>query len=540
MRQKQKTSMLLEASDASALRNDASWGPGCLRRLFFFALRKFSRVVHAVTVTTAVAAMLAACGGGSGGNGFVAPLPVPQASSPTEQTPPETPPPVPPKSLTKSGKWIVDEYGRVVITHGFNIAQKTTPFYPNFLTEDDAKFLRSQGFNVARISFHWVAAEPQPGVYDEAYIRNLLGVNAMLAKYGIHTLIDFHHNGYSGARGGAPSWATFGSFQSAFQAFWENKPAADGVGIQDRFVKLWAHIAQVVKTDPAAGNIIGFDPLNEPSPGLDTGCAAFGEACPAWEAGQLGAFYQKVIAAIRSTGDQHVIWPEGPPGGRVAPELPKFADTMTGWNFHYYCKFSENQSGRLLTDEEQAQCQQEEAQDLPLYWAKAEGRSEPIFVSEFGCSEDPRTHARMVDQMGKAFAHWASWEWHLDGNATGPCPGLLINNKGRGTLENVKTAKLAALTVPYPQAIAGVPLTYNFDRATRNMTFTYAPKGAVGLRTEIFIPQLHYPQGYNASVSGGTVISDPIAAKLMIVSDGSGSDVSVTVTPDNDSATAVP
>ncbi|MFB7893644.1 cellulase family glycosylhydrolase [Microbacterium sp. NPDC056044] len=443
----------------------------------------------------------------------------------------------------RAGKWLVDAQGRVIVEHGWNIAQKEGSFWPDFLTEEDARFLANQGFTTARISFIWKGAEPAPGQYDEEYLKHVLGVNHMLAKYGISVLYDFHHNAWN-VRGGAPDWATLGTDTgSSFQAFWEDRPAADGVGIQTRFINLWKHIAKLVNEDPDRGNIVGFNPFNEPSPGTDTGCPAFGGACPGWEQGQLFDFYEKMIAAVRSTGNEHVIWPEGPPSSGIPHSMPLFEDEQVGYNFHFYCTvgFAAGWGNRYLTPAEQAECERQKNVQLVYgFLASADQRNEPAFMSEFGCGDDPTDNARVVDAAGRAFASWASWEYHLDGSNTGPCPGLLIDPKGGATMSNVKPPRLEATSVPYAHEIAGTPESYDFDRATKTMTLTYGTASVVTGKsfaknkdapTRIFVPAVQYPNGYKVAVTGGQILSKRTSAWVEIVAKNNAEHVTVTITP---------
>lgn len=52
-----------------------------------------------------------------------------------------------------------------------------------------------------------------------------------------------------------------------------------------------------------------------------------------------------------------------------------------------------------------------------------------------------------------------------------------------------------------------------------------------GLLTTISVPPIVYPNGYQVSVTGGTVTSAPNAPVLVVTSDAGAGSVSVTVTP---------
>ena len=70
------------------------------------------------------------------------------------------------------------------------------------------------------------------------------------------------------------------------------------------------------------------------------------------------------------------------------------------------------------------------------------------------------------------------------------------------------------LARPYPRAVAGTPQSFGFDPATKRFDLVYstrAPDGhELGERlprgelTEVFLPQIQYPDGYSVEVSGAT------------------------------------
>jgi endoglycosylceramidase len=103
--------------------------------------------------------------------------------------------------------------------------------------------------------------------------------------------------------------------------------------------------------------------------------------------------------------------------------------------------------------------------------------------------------------------------------------------------DNVKTDKLAVLARPYPQAVAGTPERFDFDRDSRRLEVEWSTarvgSGSFGPRsvTEIWVGSRHYPNGYEATVTGGQVISTPGAEVLRVHALRGSSHVSVTVAP---------
>jgi endoglycosylceramidase len=101
--------------------------------------------------------------------------------------------------VRRAGTWLVDRQGRVVVAHGFNVVRKYPPFVRTEFGAGDARLLASEGFTVARIGFIWEGVEPQPGRYDDAYIARILRLDALLARHGIRTMVDFHQDAWSRA-----------------------------------------------------------------------------------------------------------------------------------------------------------------------------------------------------------------------------------------------------------------------------------------------------------------------------------------------------
>jgi len=56
-------------------------------------------------------------------------------------------------------------------------------------------------------------------------------------------------------------------------------------------------------------------------------------------------------------------------------------------------------------------------------------------------------------------------------------------------------------TRPYPQATAGTPDSLQFDFDTRIFRYTFETNTAIPSPTEIFVPPLIYPEGFDVIVS---------------------------------------
>ena len=202
---------------------------------------------------------------------------------------------------------LVDAGGRHVLLNGINLVFKgeDTPGGRQYIgpwTERDFADFAAWGFNVVRLGLIWDAAEPQPGRYDEAYFDWIGRMLDLCERYGLYAFLDMHQDLYGASfSDGAPDWATLtdglphapealwsdaylssAAVQRAFDHFWTNSPAPDGIGLQDHYAALWQHISRRFASHPA---MLGYDVLNEPYPGSG-GPQVFGAL--------LGAFAQEI------------------------------------------------------------------------------------------------------------------------------------------------------------------------------------------------------------------------------------------------------
>ena len=110
--------------------------------------------------------------------------------------------------------------------------------------------------------------------------------------------------------------------------------------------------------------------------------------------------------------------------------------------------------------------------------------------------------------------------------------------------DNLKVGKLEVLARPNPQAVAGTPTRWRFDRATGEFELDYstarAGEGSFGAsaETEVFIPERHYPRGYDVDVKGGEPVSAPNERVLRVRACAGRSEVEIRVRRGTGTATA--
>ena len=262
---------------------------------------------------------------------------------------------------TAHGRWLVDPQGRALVLHGLNMVYKLAPYAPDQVGfgRDDARFLARQGFTTVRLGLIWAAVEPQPGVYDDAYLGRIERTTRILAKEGIWVLLDFHqdlyHERFQGE--GAPTWAVqddglpaepqlgfpanyfvMPGLNRAFDNFWANSPGPGGVGLQERYAAAWAHVAAYFSKTP---KVLGLDLLNEPWPGTGWQACANPVGCPEFDA-RLEAFSQRVIDAIRTVDSRTTVFyePNVIFNNGAQTSVRPSSDNLA-FSFHDYCLTAE-------------------------------------------------------------------------------------------------------------------------------------------------------------------------------------------------------
>lgn len=190
-----------------------------------------------------------------------------------------------PNAITVKGDQFVDNYGRQVILNGVNVGSKNKD--EGYIYQSGPELyakLKKHGVNTIRFLMIWDGLEPEPGVYNEDYLKEIDQRIAWAADNDIFVVLDMHQDLFSVKYSdGAPEWATLDdgkphttgevwsdayvlseAVQTSFDNFWLNKPAADGIGIQDHYASLWKHIAERYADNKT---VIGYDIMNEPFPG---------------------------------------------------------------------------------------------------------------------------------------------------------------------------------------------------------------------------------------------------------------------------------
>jgi len=453
-----------------------------------------------------------------------------------------------PSPIETTGSWITDSDGRVVVLHGLNEVYKVAPYAPSAggFSDDDAAFLAANGFNVVRLGVIWAGVEPEPGVFDDAYLASIAQTVQTLHDHGITAVLDFHQDAYASEFGGegAPSWAVqdggldnpdlpfpynvfFNPAEThAWDAFWSNSDASNGVGLENNYAQMLEHVANYFKGTPGVG---GFEIMNEPYSGSQTLASLFGS--PYFEAQQLTPFYDQAAAAIRAVDPNTPIFYE-PSQLTSTAGLPTYLGTVdatnTVYSFHDYCQFPLGALG----------CLPNVAGIVSNAEAYATAQGIPAFMSEFGATDNTTAISATMQPADQNLLGWTEWSYSGSNDITGSpdTEGLVYDPNLPPVGDNVNTGNLETLAQPYPQLVAGTPNSWSFENGV--FQFSYSTEHvdgsgdfAAGSQTVISVPSVEFPNGYQVSVTGGEVVSGANATQLIIASDSGADTVTVTVSP---------
>ncbi|MEO6794719.1 MAG: cellulase family glycosylhydrolase [Mycobacterium sp.] len=451
-----------------------------------------------------------------------------------------------------SNGWLTNGDGQVVMLHGLNQVYKIPPYEPSAdgFSADDAAFLAANGFNAVRLGIIWSGVEPEPGVIDYDYLASIQQTVQILGQHNIVAILDMHQDLYNEQFGGegAPDWATDGgglwnpdagfpanyflnpAENHAWDAFWGNAKAPDGVGLLNHYAQTWQAVAHYFKGDP---NVGGYEIMNEPWPGTTWLGSLFGN--PYFEGQQLTPFYNQVDAAIRSVDPNKTVFFEPTTLVGSLPmqtQLGSVEDPNSVYSFHNYCITTS------LIPDASFGCDLNADIVLGFASAYAQEHNIPALMTEFGATNTIPTITAGINSANQHLIGWT--EWAYSGNditSASPDGQALVLDPSKPPIgDNVNFDKLDALAQPYPQLISGTPTSWSFSNGT--FAFSYSTDHAdgsgsfgAGAQTTISVPPGQYPNGYSVSVTGGHVTSMSGASVLTINSDAGASAVTVTVTP---------
>ncbi len=381
--------------------------------------------------------------------------------------------------------------GRALIMRGANIANahKSSPYFGFHEQQDFARMRSDWGMNAVRLLILWAAIEPQDGVYDDSYLDEVQVRLDWASQAGLHVVLDMHQDLYGEGFGGdgAPKWTCDSAYYDAYEPIspWflnylnENITACvDGFwnseSLQAHYAEAWRRVAARFAAHEA---VVGFDVMNEPYWG-STQMAIF-------EDEKLKPFYERVVGAVRSEAPTWVAFLEPSASRNVGlpTGLTPFSFANVVYAPHSYDRDAESGNG---FDEAKRKLLVAEVGELKV---EATALGAALWIGEYGGNVDaPGIEAYMGAQYeGIGAAAGSSMYWAYD------------RDDGYGLLRpdgSEKTELLDLLVRPYPEWVAGDPISYAFDESSGAFSFSWRPDGTIVAPTEIVVPTRVYPKGY--------------------------------------------
>jgi endoglycosylceramidase len=410
------------------------------------------------------------------------------------------------------GNFLRGPDGRAAILRGANVsgAQKAPPYLDDKQPADYQRLRSDWGMNAMRFVMTWAAVEPDAGRYDDTYLEGVRERIHWAQQAGLVVVLDMHQDIYGEGFGfdGAPRWTCDAARYAAFtprtpwfvSALDANVQACvddfyTRTDLQDHFTGAWRHVAERLSTEPA---VIGFDVLNEPNWGT---YSIFD-----FEQDRLTPLYQRVVASVRAAAPGWVAFlePSASRNAGVATGLTAFKFPDVVYAPHSYDQAAEGGGGFDPAHRQQV------LDHLAQLAGEARALGAGLWIGEYG---GVATAPGIVEYMtaeydGAGAAAGGTMYWAYD------------KSDGYAMLAPDGTEKpllLEALVRPYPERVAGDPISYAFDAATSTATMVYRPDRALALPTEIVVPDRRYPNGWQVECggcaftkrSGGLVIDKP-------------------------------
>lgn len=396
--------------------------------------------------------------------------------------------PSPDKITIGDRTFITDTQGRALQLRGVNAGK----WSHDRVTEADVRRMSELGFNFMRLIVQWQHLEPQRDHYDRAYLAYVNRVLSWGDEYGVRVMIDMHQDVFGPTFGhnGVPAWATRDDglpfeadpldwfsdyFQPSVMAAFEH--LYEDADLRAEQVELWRVLARSVR---GHRSLLGYDVFNEPFGQMREG-DDFMSFSARIESNQISDMYDRVINAIRSEDARSWIFVEPTVlvGFGVPTQLRGFDDPKVGYAPHMYDADVEtggdwDPSNGFIENYEAAIGSYAAEHDMPL------------IVGEWGPQQTATPgNAQLVTDsvaaMNRFSSGWAMFYWCRDG---GYCVLDENGNPEPGT---------EAAFAPYARAIAGRPISHEYDAATGTLTVAWLPDGGI---TEISVA------GGRATVTG--------------------------------------
>jgi endoglycosylceramidase len=260
---------------------------------------------------------------------------------------------------------------------------------------------------------------------------------------------------------------------ACYDAFW------NGDDVQSHYIEAWRRVAERLS---GYDNVVGFDIFNEPYWGS--------HPIEHFEPDLLEPFYEKVVPVVRAAAPGWVAFVEPSSsrnlGGTTYLPTPSFANYV--YAPHSYDTNAESGGG---FDPSHAPAIRS---NIAALAREAKNLGTALWIGEYGGSD---TESGIVQYMtaqydgaGAVAASSMYWDYTKGGY------GIL------GSDGSPSEPLLETLVRPYPERVAGDPVSWTFEPVGAIFTLTYHSSASVTAPTIVSMPARVYPQGYVVSCGG--------------------------------------
>lgn len=377
---------------------------------------------------------------------------------------------------TRCGQ-LIDSAGRVVFLRGVNarvagvfdvtFSDGRAPLEPiPAFSASDAAEMRDFGFDALRLPVNWSGIEPtKNGGFDSAYLDRVATAVQTAASAGLRVLIDFHQDAYSKEIGedGAPLWAIqppptkllggpltnltarrlSAQVIDAFNTFFGT--SSEGATLRSRFTQMAVHVAKRFADDP---NVIGFEIFNEPETD-DAGVRRLNQAAYAkMRAAAPDKLYAFEPSVTRNLTDQASL-AKAPLG------------SMTTYSPHVYTDaFTATPTQLASLTKETLRRSNANARNEADSWHA------PLVITEWGFDPNAVNADNYVSWQSELQEQYQAssffWLWKEESQGNWGC----FDHDAKTGAWTERAALKKALARVRPEAVAGWPKSFSFDRAS--------------------------------------------------------------------------
>ena len=216
----------------------------------------------------------------------------------------------------------------------------------------------------------------------------------------------------------------------------------------------------------------------------------------------------------------------------IATHVGALGDPRAGFAFHDYC-LSEPQTGSPPG------CDTFDGMVFSNALAQVGQTHEALMMTEFGSTTDVAYLKDVLARSDRDMVPWLEWSYCSCGAPTDTGqPGIVVDPAKPPRGSNLVMGTLRTLVEPYPQVIAGTPVSWSFDRSSKlfSLSYTTARAGGrgrfgTGSVTEVAAPGLVYGGRYGVRVTGGAVVSRRGAPVLKVAACRRARRIRVTIRP---------